>query len=46
MTRNEQDDIEKFINASCQEVGKDKWSCPLSGKKLKGTEFVRKTYFK
>lgn len=40
--KNEQDEIEKFINANCQEVGKDKWSCPLSGKKFKGPEFVRK----
>ncbi len=40
--KNEQDEVEKFINANCQEVGKDKWSCPLSGKKFKGPEFVRK----
>ena len=38
----EQDEIEKFINANCQEVGPEKWSCPLSGKKFKGPEFVRK----
>ena len=40
--KNEQDELEKFINANCQEVGKDKWSCPLSGKKFKGPEFVKK----
>lgn len=40
--KNEADEVEKFINANCQEVGKDKWSCPLSGKKFKGPEFVRK----
>jgi hypothetical protein len=40
--KNEQDEVEKFINANCQEVGKEKWSCPLSGKKFKGPEFVRK----
>lgn len=40
--KNEQDEIEKFINTNCQEVAKDKWSCPLSGKKFKGPEFVRK----
>ena len=40
--KNEQDEVEKFIVANCQEVGKDKWSCPLSGKKFKGPEFVRK----
>ncbi|CAF3294780.1 unnamed protein product [Rotaria sp. Silwood2] len=41
-TKNEDNEIEKFINANCQEIGKDKWSCPLSGKKFKGPEFVRK----
>ena len=40
--KNEADEVEKFINANCQEVAKDKWSCPLSGKKFKGPEFVRK----
>ncbi|CAF0989122.1 unnamed protein product [Adineta ricciae] len=40
--KSEQDEIEKFINANCQEVGPEKWSCPLSGKKFKGPEFVRK----
>lgn len=34
--------MEKFINANTQEIGKDKWLCPLSGKKFKGPEFVRK----
>lgn len=40
--KNEENEIEKFINANCQEISKDKWSCPLSGKKFKGPEFVRK----
>lgn len=40
--KNEEEEVEKFINANCQEMGKDKWSCPLSGKKFKGPEFVRK----
>lgn len=40
--KNEPDEIEKFITANCQELGKEKWSCPLSGKKFKGPEFVRK----
>ena len=40
--KNEDEEVEKFITANCQEVGKDKWSCPLSGKKFKGPEFVRK----
>ncbi|KAF6029739.1 Ars2 [Bugula neritina] len=34
--------IEKFISSNTQELGKDKWLCPLSGKKFKGPEFVRK----
>ena len=40
--RNEDEEIEKFMNANCQEIGKEKWVCPLSGKKFKGPEFVRK----
>uniref|UniRef100_A0A3B5Q8F9 Serrate RNA effector molecule homolog (Arabidopsis) n=1 Tax=Xiphophorus maculatus TaxID=8083 RepID=A0A3B5Q8F9_XIPMA len=36
------DEVEKFISANTQELGKDKWLCPLSGKKFKGPEFVRK----
>ena len=34
--------MEKFITANTQEMAKDKWLCPLSGKKFKGPEFVRK----
>jgi len=40
--KNEQEEMEKFISANAQELGKDKWLCPLSGKKFKGPEFVRK----
>uniref|UniRef100_A0A8C9X2W7 Serrate RNA effector molecule homolog (Arabidopsis) n=1 Tax=Sander lucioperca TaxID=283035 RepID=A0A8C9X2W7_SANLU len=36
------EEVEKFVNANTQELGKDKWLCPLSGKKFKGPEFVRK----
>lgn len=35
-------EVEKFINTNTQELAKDKWLCPLSGKKFKGPEFVRK----
>ncbi len=35
-------EVEAFITANCQELAKDKWLCPLSGKKFKGPEFVRK----
>ena len=31
--------------ANTQELGKDKWLCPLSGKKFKGPDFVRKHIF-
>ena len=36
------DEIEKFINDNTKELKTDKWLCPLSGKKFKGPEFVRK----
>lgn len=35
-------EVEKFISANTQELAKDKWLCPLSGKKFKGPEYVRK----
>lgn len=35
-------EVEKFITANTQELAKDKWLCPLSGKKFKGPDFVRK----
>ncbi|XP_067828396.1 serrate RNA effector molecule homolog isoform X2 [Heptranchias perlo] len=38
-------EVEKFIVANTQELAKDKWLCPLSGKKFKGPEFVRKHIF-
>uniref|UniRef100_A0A8C3NF51 Uncharacterized protein n=1 Tax=Geospiza parvula TaxID=87175 RepID=A0A8C3NF51_GEOPR len=38
-------ELEKFVSANTQELGKDKWLCPLSGKKFKGPEFVRKHIF-
>lgn len=31
------EEVEKFISANTQELGKDKWLCPLSGKKFKVT---------
>ena len=34
-----------FSQANTQELGKDKWLCPLSGKKFKGPDFVRKHIF-
>lgn len=35
-------EVEKFITANSQELAKDKWLCPLSGKKFKGKDFIRK----
>lgn len=30
-----EEEVEKFVLANTQELGKDKWLCPLSGKKFK-----------
>ncbi|XP_011184461.2 serrate RNA effector molecule homolog [Zeugodacus cucurbitae] len=38
-------EVEKFIQANTQELAIDKWLCPLSGKKFKGPEFIRKHIF-
>ncbi|CAB3407324.1 unnamed protein product [Caenorhabditis bovis] len=35
-------EVEKFIEKNTVELAKDKWLCPLSGKKFKGPEFIRK----
>lgn len=43
--KNETDAIEIFIQANTEELGNDKFLCPLSGKKFKGADFVRKHIF-
>lgn len=43
--KREEEEIEKFVTSNTQEISKDKWLCPLSGKKFKGPEFVRKHIF-
>jgi len=43
--KHEEEEIEKFVTSNTQEISKDKWLCPLSGKKFKGPEFVRKHIF-
>ncbi|XP_072029016.1 LOW QUALITY PROTEIN: serrate RNA effector molecule homolog [Amphiura filiformis] len=43
--KDQEAEVEKFVKANTQELGKDKWLCPLSGKKFKGPEFVRKHIF-
>jgi len=35
-------EVEKFITSNTQELETDKWLCPLSGKKFKGKEYIRK----
>ncbi|XP_032591138.1 serrate RNA effector molecule homolog isoform X2 [Drosophila grimshawi] len=43
--KNPEKEVEKFVQANTQELAKDKWLCPLSGKKFKGPEFIRKHIF-
>ncbi|XP_034476529.1 serrate RNA effector molecule homolog isoform X2 [Drosophila innubila] len=43
--KNAETEVEKFVQANTQELAKDKWLCPLSGKKFKGPEFIRKHIF-
>lgn len=43
--KNPEAEVEKFVQANTQELAKDKWLCPLSGKKFKGPEFIRKHIF-
>lgn len=38
-------EVEKFIKTNTQELAADRWLCPLSGKKFKGPEFIRKHLF-
>jgi hypothetical protein len=38
-------EIEKFVETNSQELAPDRWLCPLSGKKFKGAEFIRKHLF-
>merc|ERR1719318_2085604 len=40
--KNEEQEIEKFIMGSMEELESDKWLCTLSQKKFKAPEFVRK----
>ncbi|XP_017793039.1 PREDICTED: serrate RNA effector molecule homolog [Habropoda laboriosa] len=43
--KNAEAEVEKFVQANTQELSKDKWLCPLSGKKFKGPDFIRKHIF-
>ncbi|OQR68743.1 serrate RNA effector moleculeB-like [Tropilaelaps mercedesae] len=40
--KTEQDEVDKFMTANCQELAKEKFLCPLSGKKFKAPEYVHK----
>eukprot|EP00794_Sanderia_malayensis_P011788 gene11788-13008_t len=38
-------EVDNFIKSNTQELATDKWLCPLSGKKFRAKEFVRKHIF-
>jgi len=40
--KDEDVEVEKFITSNTQEIETNKWLCPLSGKKFKGREYIRK----
>ncbi|KAL7675762.1 hypothetical protein ACOME3_002026 [Neoechinorhynchus agilis] len=40
--KKEEDEVERFMSANCEKIADDKWLCPLSGKKFKAPDFVRK----
>lgn len=44
-TKDARDEIEKFIKVNTQELAPERWLCPLSGKRFKGPEFIRKHLF-
>lgn len=43
--KEQKEEIEKFIKVNTQELAPDRWLCPLSGKRFKGPEFIRKHLF-
>lgn len=43
--KDRKEEIEKFIKTNTQELAPDRWLCPLSGKRFKGPEFIRKHLF-
>jgi RNA recognition motif-containing protein len=43
--KDQKEEIEKFIKLNTQELAADRWLCPLSGKRFKGPEFIRKHLF-
>merc|ERR1712226_613124 len=43
--KDEATEVENFVQANTKDLGDDKFLCPLSGKKFKGPDFVRKHIF-
>jgi len=44
-TKDEKEAVEIFVQANTEDLGNEKYMCPLSGKKFKGADFVRKHIF-
>ena len=38
-------EVERFLEVNTQKLAENKYLCPLSGKKFKGPDFVRKHIF-
>lgn len=38
-------EVERFVEVNTQKLAENKYLCPLSGKKFKGPDFVRKHIF-
>lgn len=38
-------EVERFVDSNTKKLSEDKWLCPLSGKKFKGPDFIRKHIF-
>ena len=38
----QEEEVKKFIEVNTQQLAPEKYLCPLSGKKFKGPEFVKK----
>ena len=38
-------EVERFVEGNSQKLAENKYLCPLSGKKFKGPDFVRKHIF-
>ncbi|GAV02828.1 hypothetical protein RvY_13346 [Ramazzottius varieornatus] len=40
--KDQETEVQRFIDANTKKQSEDKWLCPLSGKKFKGADFVHK----